>query len=701
MAVSNEGKQVVHKGASHTALGADPCLNGSFENAAPSTNLAAAASTKTLIESHPIALVGTHWDPSNSGGVVGVKSGTTKKEAVVTSGSRNLLIEGRPAARTGDPTTQNHGNAKGSVLPGSLAPSAESLEDRAKKKCKLTSWTATSSGGGKLGYPGLEKQGQPNYLEVKRDETVTFTSKRHDITKTPPAENPRCELGPHTSWSAKGNKFPFFSSVADLKKEGTETFEFPAGLVVETFASAAVMTAVQNGDTATAMNALAGQLLGTKLGKEDESAAGGRVGYSAQQGAYVDGKVEWKTMKGDDGKARAKVVVDIRTMLFFFWWWISAPELKVTATSCAGALDATLKVFPSEPLEFEFQWTKAIKEGNTGKFDREKKSLKDQLADAEKQRDRFADKAARANRSGDAATERGAASTLKAESVSGTSEQANQRRNANRNRADEAFDEAKKQYAKAEAALAKFENAEKTIDSLKEALKNLEKTLSTVKRISDLADVPVKYEIAKGLSLKLALEYLRTEDKPSARGWREYTTAHIGQKWTLTFGCESLIGVSWTARVSLLTLAGPYMASVAQLLRKYRIVNVDLGILLGFNLGATLKVEKLQHDEFSGGGSTTSKFTLSLFMEMGGASVDVAKATIKFPATLTLEFAPPVEKGALLKTTPKFSTTNNYEVILFPDRWWKVKVASGSIDVLRYDWNKNGATYWAVPTVPA
>lgn len=699
MTTSNESKQVIHKGVAYTAKGAaDPCLNGTYENSAFSTNLGAGASTKTQIEGNPIALVGTHWDPSLSAGVVGVKSATTMKEAVVVRGSKDLLIEGRPAARNLDPTTQNHQNSAGLVFPGMLQPSAESNEERAKKRCKLTEWKATSGDGGKLGYPGLNKTGKPSYLEVKRDDTVSFTSQRHDITKTPHEPNPKCEFAPHTKWLAKGNKFPLFTSPGEKKAEGTESFEIPASLVVEAFASAEVMKAVGEGDVGKAMNELTSQLLTSKAPKEELGGSLGKVGVSGK-GPTIDVKVE-KSLGSKDGPA--KVVVDVRTLLFFFWWWISAPEVKVTAESCGGALDATLKVFPKESLEFEFKWDAALKEGHRGKrYAGAEKKLEDKLEAMEKLRDKSADKAASAARRGAAAAEKGATSVLKAEGVEGNSPQAQQRRNANMNRADEAFDEAKKQYAKAEAALAKFEYAERTIDSVKDALKNLEKSLSTLKRLSDLADVPIKYEIAKGLSIKIGLEYARCEDKKSARGWREYTSAQLGQVWSLTLGCETLIGVSWSARMSLLEFAGPYMRYVAQLLRKYRIFNIDLGIALSFEVGASVTLQKKQHDEFSGKGEANAKFTPGLFIELGGASVDYVTAKVEFPSELKAEFEPPEEKGALLKVTPKFSTANWYSVVLFPDRWWKVKVAAGEIVELTGKWNRDGSFYWAVPTVPA
>ena len=94
---TNQKNEIAHQGGQQRAFGGgDACLNGTYENAAVAGNIGAGSSTKTLIEGNVIAMQGTLWTPSASGGILGTKSGTTKAEAKVTTGSPNLFIENMP-----------------------------------------------------------------------------------------------------------------------------------------------------------------------------------------------------------------------------------------------------------------------------------------------------------------------------------------------------------------------------------------------------------------------------------------------------------------------------------------------------------------------------------------------------------------------------------------------------------------------------
>ncbi len=226
--VSNGNVTVVNTGSAHTAFtGGDPCLlpPGAFDNAAPSANLVPGTSASmTLIGGNPTATEGTKWDPSKSAGKVGVKSGTTEKSAVVVAGSKDLDVEGKPAARVTDATTQNEGNSSGAVQPGALAPKAASQAERADKLCYLKSWTGVidgTDGKVKLGWKGGNKTGDPNYIEVWDTAKITFTATREDITQAK-VTNPKCERGTHTDWHASGKVFPFLLDDGKLEAKGTD-----------------------------------------------------------------------------------------------------------------------------------------------------------------------------------------------------------------------------------------------------------------------------------------------------------------------------------------------------------------------------------------------------------------------------------------------------------------------------------------------
>ncbi|MBM4376131.1 MAG: hypothetical protein FJ095_13695 [Deltaproteobacteria bacterium] len=742
MSASNEKKDIVHKGGEFTAFGpADACMNGTYENAAPAKTLGAGATTRTEIENNPIALVGSKWESSQSEGKVGLTSGATKDYGAVTSGSQTVSAEGVPVARVSDPTSQNKVNSTGSVVGKSVVPSNESLEERAKKRCKLTRWEG-SNGKASLGYPGQDKTGQPNYLELWDIDIVTFKSTRHDITKTPHEENPKCEIASHTIWYANGKVFPFYGRTAEARASGVETFDVPASLVTEAFTAAGVLADMMNGDVAGAMGKMASKFM-TNYGaqrsegepdpdnKEDRRRVGGlgRQDYGGSSQApvaqYAGGeRFDGKTIPGLTkkptpenkkepirGGSRDEVFGatfegDPRAMMFFAWWWIMPPEIKVTATSCGGALDATLKVFPNQKTKFKFTWPLpgAAKNRQTvydaKKTQQNLADLKSQQAAADQARSQAQGAQDAANARGHAQVVKGLEHLEKADSIGGTTGAAKKGRARQEQKADKAFDKAAEEFAKAEAALAKFNQAQATLDSILNTLKYTESSLGVLHKISAVAGVPLTSEVCKDLSLEFEFSYERTAEKMSARGWRYYTAATMGQKWTASITCGTLLGVSWKAYFSLLQFATFYVPGLAQAMSRLRIFRVDMFVSIAFKVGLGVGATKTQHDEFTVKGDMSVNFTPSIGLVVGGAGIDVVQGTIWAPTEAKLSIEPPKSKGAIIACKRSFRTSANYRVVLFPDRWWEIEASAGEIPGLSYYYNQDGAYYFEPLTLP-
>ena len=721
---TNQKNEIAHQGGQQRAFGGgDACLNGTYENAAVAGNIGAGSSTKTLIEGNVIAMQGTLWTPSASGGILGTKSGTTKAEAKVTTGSPNLFIENMPAARVNDPSTQNAANSAGVVQQGTDPPSAESVEERAKKKCKLTGWKGTN-GKAFLGYPGKDKTGHPNLLELWDSDTVTFTAYRADITKTPAVLNPKCEMAPHSKWSALGWKFPLYQTQSEpLEPVGVDTLVVPAMLVVESWANAAALAAVLEGDIAGFAGMALEKFATTDGDVRSEGGANteglGRQDYGGSTAAPVakyaggekfDGtKVQGLTKVPDPGNAakgadepirgapRAKVLGakfegDPRAMMFYAWWWAKPPEIKVTASSCGGALDALLRVFPNQKVKFKFTWD--MPESLGRKKETIDAGLKKQQEDAQGARDKAGQDRAAADQRADAQVAKAIGHLEKADAI-GDKGGAAQRGSARENKkADKAFDKAKKSFADAESALAKYQAAQKTLDGLVTSLKTMEQTFGVLHKIAAIAGVPLTYELMKDFSLEFEISYERTEDKASARGWRHYTTATMGQKWTVALACGTVVGLSWKAYFSLLQLATFYIPFLADMLRRFRIFRVDLFCSVSLSGGLSVAVVKKEHDEFTCKGEVKIAFTPTIGLVVGGAGVDVVQATVSMPSEVKCSFEPPKAKGSLIVLKPGFRAMAFYKVVIFPDRWWEIEACAGQIPGFRLMYNQTGEWYY-------
>ncbi|MEZ4438791.1 MAG: hypothetical protein R3B72_06860 [Polyangiaceae bacterium] len=725
-----------------------------FDNSAYSPDLTAGKTTKTLIENNPIALQDTHWGgKSESPGGIGV-NGADHEYAWITTGSTNLFIEGKPAGRTQDPTKQNRGNSDGKVEPGAIAPRAESREEYAKKKCQLKKWEGTSAMGGKLGHMTLNTVGDPNYLEIYDKDVVTFSATRHDITQHPPRVNVKCDED-HTWWKARAKVFPFFQRENQLPEgddpqKGTDTFVVPASMAMDLWSNSDTIAdfaegnfegalgkilhklATNDGDqpdldygnrdpwspngfdggSAPVADLPAGQVGGFEYGTKgftgDQSynespklKTPGR-GQDLTQGGkgpgYKEGDKPWEADNGMpkwfDG--------DIRTLMFFAYWYFKPPEISVTATSCAGSRKATLKVLPHNMVKFKIKLDGAIKAAGRGV-----KGLAQRNAD---DKDKAREDAAKEN------ARRGIDKHHAEEAVAGLQDKldaaiAKQSRHGKgkngRARRQTIYQkevaplkrELESQLQRYEQAMAKYDKAERAFNSAYAALQTAQDALKLCEAIGDVASTPFHAKILKGFKLEVKVQYKRTENKMSAMGWREYTTATMGQKWEFTLQVQPLIEVSWTVYFSLLELAGPYMRALAQAMRRLRIFRVD--IFFGINMGAVVGVGAIkdEHDVINLLGKAYVELYANPTMGavMGGGGVDLIEFRATLPVKCKVDFIKPTERGPVLQSKFSGQITNNYRCTLFPDRFWEIEAFSGSIPGLRWYFKPAKANLGSLP----
>jgi hypothetical protein len=141
--VSNDGRCVVFKGSDNVAVALPPdvckvsaTVIAPFPNEVKSDKLAKGATSNTLISSKPVMTsaseLGPPSDKPHAGTLGGVKSGTYLAEAMATSYSPDVFMEGNPVVRTFDDTTQNHKNTTGVLVPEALAALLNALSGLTK-----------------------------------------------------------------------------------------------------------------------------------------------------------------------------------------------------------------------------------------------------------------------------------------------------------------------------------------------------------------------------------------------------------------------------------------------------------------------------------------------------------------------------------------------------------------------------------------
>jgi hypothetical protein len=731
MTVSNHSRTLVHMGSNHDAVGKDPCIiqGAVFENTAPSANLAAGRTTRTKIENHWACVEGCDWVPSISGCLLGTTGGTLA-EAKVTTGSPDVFLESKPAGRAQDPTTQNRGNGPGVVTPAAIKPTAEAVEERAKKKCTLVKWSAVTNSGVPLGYQGPDKTGDPNYLEVYPDAVITFTAERLEITSAKGKEkNPVCEAGTHTEWSYKCKRFPWFRAPGEDQRFGVDTFVVPASEAVELWTSASVFQKFASGDLAGAAAAAASQFAAGTTGAERLSEANPTAQGRSDYGGIPKAKYKPSGAFGPNKELFDKAPAahrnpdwfdgDARQLFFFLGWWLKPPEIKVNAKSCSGERNATIRVLPDINLRFQLKFTGLDRRAGSGKRAETAKQAKDnqkKLEDAQQQkkaaeaaRDQAAaDEAMHAAKAqsswNSAATALGKANSLEPQLTSNNpkvAEKAAAKQERLLNKVDEYDKRAKEEFSNADAALAKYNTAAEQIRQIESVLKQLRTCLTIAEQVAAAAGSPLTFEFLAGFLVTVELRYRRTPEQRSAMGWGYYTTATMGQRLKLTLKCDKLFAVDYTYPFPIAGFVDPYCPGLSAALKRCGI-RANIVFKVFASIGLEFGMEKSPVDVLKlNGAAAVGKIRGSLGLEFGGAKYAVLTFTVSMVIEAKLVPRLSDKKGVLLEGVPSAWVRPSYRSVLYPDRIYEVELFGGPIKKLEFDWNTNGKTKWTLLTVPA
>lgn len=639
--VSNEKKTVCTTGSSHTAkhTAPDRCklpnltVQG-FENTVPTSRSTAGLTAKTLIKGErvvlSITLIGPLSDAAHAGVLGGETSQTYRFEAMAVDFSKDVFFEGCPIVRTGDPTTQNHGNTKGSIIAGNYTASAESIEDQMKKKCVITEFKAICTGGGEddkhgrsLGWPGEKGSGEPFYLEVKQDDIVKFTSVRKDISKEPNEVEPTCQQGgKHTQWEARAVQHPL--QTEEVLEDNGPKFDVPVIM---------------------ALNTVILKLLGYKAGEDQahkeemqqdtsrpetepdwakkRAEAGGGGGTRAEREARVKAVNKemnaYQKANGRSARANPKwsgyemdksvgdaIKVNSREIITFWLWRAAPPTIKVKALSCGATRNAEIKVFPAKKWEFEL------------KFESERNKAQD--------------------------------------------------------------------YRASQTADQKAKKESDHFDQIITTLTGMKKVATVASRIATLAGQNLEIKFLVGFHVKFEIKYIECTETKGAFKNSQYTPARVGRDWTLILGAKPLIGVDFSTNIPLINFVVPCIGQfVGDMLRRFKIVRADLvfSCLIGLYVNVQFGKDHYDYAKYAAA-EVGVDITLAMSLVIGAAGIDLLEAKIAFPAVFKLKFQTSPKAGVLLDCKPEGQIQCNISITLFPDRWYEIEAGYWEPESLKY-----------------
>ncbi len=637
--VSNQGRTVVHKGSSHTAIATSPdvCkvppgIPVPFENTLPAARITALATVSTLIQGNPICIQGTMIGPpsdaAHAGVMGGVGSGTYRQEAVATSWSPDVFAEAKAVVREKDTTTQNHGNTTGMLVAGTLVASAQGFEDLLAKRCKADPLDGACEHGRELGWPTPVQNGEPEYLEVLLNESIEFGTWRWDITATPPALEPACPVTDHvhTYWTAEAIQYPLRTKKT-MSQEGGTTFVVPTNLAIGDGLASTMLEYLLDGSKPKFKNydqtnnsgvmtpqsqAQVNQIWADRAGNQTGSTKRGAAKRQAarrdkaDQAVAVDRKEHAET----NGSVKNKLDVDIWSLVALWAFYIAQPSIVVSATACAGSRKATLKVYPNRKYEFAV-----------------------------------------------------AISSLKAK-TEGT---------------------------------AKFEKEHQTkrspIDGAVAALYQLKKITDVASKIADLAGYTLKVKLLDGFKLKVALQYIENTETKGFYTNYQHTPAMVGLNFEVTASADPLVSLEAKFFMSLFNFAAPGLGEgTATLLRRAGIrADIECGMKLSMLLD--FKGGKDEYDYLKFGGVTFGgdlKLWMSLVL---GAVIGEVVLTAEFPGSGRFTFTTGLQHSTLFEVQPVFKIRSEFVVEVRGWGWFSWELARAVPPKLAAEWNNGGKPF--------
>ncbi len=753
MDTSNQNLVIATSGTNHVATQTAPDVDrlppgtpAPFPNFVSSNLNGAGKSANTTIKGQEITLLRTKMgppsDPGHAGVAKGVKSNTYRKEAQATQGSPDVIVEGDPVVRTGDPTTQNAGNTKGSMVGSSHAASADAQATPKKKKCQIDEFTGEGDGGRMLGWPGKKDDVKDAYyLEVLDDHEVTFKTVRRDITFPEREKNPDCGK-PHTFWRATGRKAPSYLLKLDEEKPGVEEWVVPAHWAVDEWmlfmlGHHYVFTETPGDLTNTDgsqdwrgreygaedLSDLAKEQRGMPTGKDWGAEHQKRIGraemwqdltlqkpdYDAiQKGINEDRRTEQqekgragrKAWKHDRDSLKDVIAGELGDLLMFWMWTSFAPEIQVEAISCGGSRNATIKVYPTR--EFKFEWTISQGQREAGFASRQQKraALRQTIKNMER-RGFSPQQIARARELSGVGT-----STTRNWDRMDQSAARSKQHQGNKQRQKNLEDQLRKTKRGREALAqrdqqrAKFEKKANVIQMIKSTLETLHTVSKVANQIADYSPgnkLQVKFMYGFGLEWVIQYEPCEAE-KPSPHEVKYWNPAKVGRRWDIKFEAEPFFALEGRLVIPLFTFVGGTAGAVAgNIMRKLKVLRADLifTCTIGFVGAAGFTWNKYWSlvDFYSEIGV---QLILGASVRIGVAGVDVIDFTATFTTSGSLKFKGSEDPDEQVIMVPKASFSTHFSLTLFPDGFliWRPRTVAWAPRSMQHEWNKHETTKW-------
>jgi hypothetical protein len=362
--VTNQGKGITTKTSDHTYLSGPPdvCWDPPVKLKVPHVNHVKTekavehTSGKTLFQNGNVIRVGEALEPSEPphgdiGAGGGVTSHTYRKEARAKKGSPNVRAEGKPPARTKDPTSQNHSNTKGTikqkVTPGELEDNPEEFLKRCSfKEAKI-----------KCSHWGFVDQKE---IDVWRGDIITVQAHRYNAKE--PNEDVSCINEPHMKWkvSRTGGVNLLGVALDPMEKdfEG-DTLVLP----IEFTAPMGSITLSGNQERNLSDDAKR-QYIGMKNARANELAqqrGSSRVEGQDTQLAYqqVKTSIEAKDkelQKKNQYNMKRAMVSNLANLAQFLVAWRAAQnpvKIVIAGVACSGSKTYTVFCYPNDKFSFE------------------------------------------------------------------------------------------------------------------------------------------------------------------------------------------------------------------------------------------------------------------------------------------------------------------------------------------------------------
>jgi Domain of unknown function (DUF4150) len=226
----------------------------------------------------------------------------------------------------------------------------------------------------------------------------------------------------------------------------------------------------------------------------------------------------------------------------------------------------------------------------------------------------------------------------------------------------------------------------RAIKAAQKSLAKLRDVADSVKKLAALAQKTVSIDFCVDTKLSFELNYKPCTEEKLGRYGRQYTPAHVGLVWKLSFSSPMLIGFSFRLSMSILNFVAPCLGEAAATGLRRLGIKIDLFFQADLSVPLTFSLGQDEYDYWTSTGVEVAIKPTFFFGIDVAAGIDLVVLGVKIPISLSAAMTISDKPKVLWQLQPKGELKVIGSLTFLKDSWFE-KYYEGELESARVTWN--------------